>query len=108
MVIERDEDDALDWGGCDLPELCERCALDRQFIVQCVEQGVAEATGEEPQQWIFSATSIVRIRKAWRLHRDLDIEISSLALVLELIEEKATLERELEIVRQRLAQWERQ
>lgn len=92
-------------GGCTLDELCQRIALERHFVEQCVQQGVADVQGEATE-WIFSTTAVLRIRKAWRLHRDLDIHPGNLALVLELLDERDQLLQEAAALRQRLQYWE--
>lgn len=91
--------------ACTLRDLCQ--VFDEHFIVQCVEQGIAPVTGRAAPEWRFPATSVLRIRRAWRLHRDLDVQFSSLPLVLELIDERDLLHREVIALRQRLGQWER-
>ena len=98
--------DAWSWEGCGLNELCARCALDPQFITLCVEEGIVQVSHDDSREWTFTAASVLRIRKAWRLHRDLDVRVESLGLVLELLEERGMLEAEITRLRRRLAQWE--
>ena len=98
--------DAWSWEGCGLDELCARCALDPQFITLCVEEGIVQVSHDDSREWTFTAASVLRIRKAWRLHRDLDVRVESLGLVLELLEERGMLEAEITRLRRRLAQWE--
>lgn len=92
--------------GFSLFELCQRGALEEQFIIACVECGVADAVGGAPPDWVFTATAALRIRKAWRVHRELDVHVDSLALVLELLDERDALRQEVAVLRQRLQQWE--
>lgn len=94
-----------DWSPCSLPELCRRGSLEEYFVVQCVEHGVADVSGPVTE-WVFSAPAVLRIHKAWRLHRDLDIQIGSLALILELLEERDQLRQQVAALLQRLQQWE--
>jgi chaperone modulatory protein CbpM len=95
-----------DQPGCSLRELCERIALDEQFVIQCVEHGIARVEGQQTVEWTFSTEAVLRIRKAWRLHRDLDLHISSLGLVLELLDDRDTLQQEVLSLRRRLREWE--
>lgn len=94
-----------DQDPCSLPELCRRGSLEEFFVVQCVEHGVADASGPVAE-WVFPARAVLRIHKAWRLHRDLDIQIGSLALMLELLEERDQLREQVAVLLQRLQQWE--
>lgn len=98
--------DDHDWSGCSLDELCERCAFDRVFVEQCVEHGIAEVSGTLASDWQFSAGAVLRLRKAWRLHRDLDIQLGNLVLILELLEERDRLQLEVSLLQQKLQKWE--
>ena len=89
-----------------LEELCSRIAPDEDFVIQCVDHGIAEVAGDNAGQWRFSSTAVLRIQRAYRLHRDLDINFTGLGVVLDLIEEMAQLRQELSVVRKRLKQWE--
>lgn len=92
---------------CTLQELCERiAAVDEHFIVQCVEQGIAHVRGRDPGEWLFTSTAVLRIRKAYRLHRDLDLQIDSLGMVLELLDERDSLRQQIDALQRRLQQWE--
>lgn len=91
---------------CNLDDLCRRTRLDERFVVECVEYGVAPVAGKEVLDWRFSMTAILRLQKAWRLHRDLELQISSLALVLDLLEERDQLLQEIAELRGRLGHWE--
>ena len=91
---------------CSLEDLCLRTHLDERFVIECVEHGVAHVAGQEVVAWRFSMTSILRLQKAWRLHRDLELQVHNLALVLDLLEERDQLLQELEHLRGRLGRWE--
>jgi chaperone modulatory protein CbpM len=93
-------------GKFTLIELCECSALDEQFVIACVEHGVAPTSGTQVVEWIFSQTAVLRLQKAWRLHRDLDLQIDSLPLVLELLDERDQLLQEIAALRQHLRHWE--
>jgi len=98
--------DDLEWSSCTLQELCQRIALEEHFIVHCVQQGIAEVSGLQPD-WLFSTTAALRIRKAWRLHRDLEVHLDNLVLTLELLDERDQLLQGVATLRQRLAHWEK-
>jgi chaperone modulatory protein CbpM len=97
-------DDALAF--CSLDDLCRRTRLEERFVIECVEHGVAHAGGQDLVAWRFSMTTILRLQKAWRLHRDLDLQVSSLALVLDLLDERDQLLQEIADLRSRLSRWE--
>ena len=56
-------------------ELCQYEGLCEQIIVEVVEHGIAQPMeGGGVVDWVFDTTSVHWLRKAVRLHADLDIE----------------------------------
>ncbi len=88
-----------------MQELTVSSALDAGFIEQCVELGLIEVQGP-PLQWRFNSEGRLRLQKAWRLHQDLELHVSALPLVLQLIEELDELRQRAENLRVRLHRWE--
>ena len=80
-------------------ELSRLCAVDREYIVELVEEGVLSVTAVEAEQWRFAGTALRRARTALRLQRDLEINLPGVALALELMEELDALRRELQSIR---------
>jgi chaperone modulatory protein CbpM len=74
-----------------LEELCQVTDLPTATVIEIVEQGIVEPTGRSPESWVFSTQMIVVTKKALRLHRDLGIDWSGIALALCLIDELAQL-----------------
>ncbi len=77
-----------------LEEVCGLFAVERQWIVELVEQGVLEPLhpSGEPR---FGGEALRRVRIAVRLRRDLGVNAAGTALALELLERIQMLEREL-------------
>ena len=99
-------DDAEELKDCTLIELCQLIKLDELFITQCVEYGIAQVAGRQTSDWTFQAPAVVRIQKAWRLQRDLDIHISGLPLILELLDEREALQYQVAVLQHKLRGWE--
>jgi chaperone modulatory protein CbpM len=70
-----------------LEELCRFCNVESEWIVELVEHGVIEPAGQTRSDWEFDSFTVVRVAKAGRLGRDLDLSPSGLAVVLELLDE---------------------
>jgi chaperone modulatory protein CbpM len=68
-------------------ELCRACHADTDEVAMLVDAGVLEPAGREPSEWRFGGGSLRRAHVALRLARELGIEPSGLALVLELLDE---------------------
>jgi len=76
-----------------LRELCQACDTHAEFVIELVEYGVLSPRGQAPGEWRFPGTDLVRIKRAIRLRRDFDLNLSGLALSLELLEEVQHLRR---------------
>jgi chaperone modulatory protein CbpM len=68
-------------------ELCQACAVRREWLVELVEEGVLEPHGPVPEHWRFPAESLRRARIVCSLQRDLGLNLAGAALALELLEE---------------------
>lgn len=70
-----------------LEELCQVTDLPSATVIEIVEQGIVEPAGRGPENWAFNTQMIVVTKKAQRMHRDLGIDWSGIALALCLIDE---------------------
>lgn len=102
-LIALEVDDELPWWT--LQELLAASVLEAPFIVECVTVGLVEVDGEEAL-WRFDAQARRRLERAWRLHHDLDVQVGALPLVLELLDERDGLRRQVQALQERLARWE--
>ncbi len=78
-----------------LEELCIATAIDRDHLLALVDEGAIPVAAADLTEWRFSGTALRRARVAVRLQRDLGVNIAGIALALDLLEQVATLEREL-------------
>ncbi len=85
-IVEEDEQLGID-------QLCELCAVERQQVLELVEEGVLEAA--PPGQLRFGGVSLRRLRIATRLRRDLGVNVAGVALAIQLLERIEALERDL-------------
>ncbi|GAB3113363.1 chaperone modulatory protein CbpM [Aestuariicella hydrocarbonica] len=84
-------------------ELCQLERIERRVIVDIVEHGIAKPlTGATSSEWVFDTTSVHWIKKAVRLHQDLEIDWVAVSLVIELMQQKESLLRENERYRSQL------
>lgn len=75
-----------------LAELSRTCAVQIDFILDLIEEGVlAPSTGRAPEDWRFSSTQLRQVTVAWRLQRDLGVNLAGAALALQLLDEVETL-----------------
>lgn len=79
-----------------MDEVCRMCRVQREWLMELVDEGILEPRRGSGGDWQFSGTSLRRVRTVWRLQRDLGINLAGAALALDLMEE-------LESLRARLA-----
>lgn len=85
-----------------LRELCEDLQLSREACEELVDQGIVQPRGERPEEWQFDITSVSVVRRAVRLHHEMDLDWSAVAVVVNLLEERDQLRAELDALQQRL------
>ncbi len=83
-----------------ISDLCRACSSSEEWIIGLVEEGAIEPIGQqvilaESYLWRFSASSLQQVQIAVRLERDLDINLSGIALALELLNDIETLKSRL-------------
>jgi len=84
-------------------ELCLTKTITEEMILAAVESGVAEPIeGEDLVNWVFDSTSVHWLKKAIRLHQDLEIDWVAVAMVIDLLQQKESLQRENQYIRQQL------
>lgn len=76
-----------------LRDLCDSCNLHAERILELVSYGVIEPLDKDEVHWRFTGISLVRVKKAQRLERDLGINLSGIALAIDLIDEVERLRR---------------
>ena len=107
MTTDKDVELAGAAASLGLSELCECLNTEEGFVVRCVQFGIVEVSGTSEESWAFPHAAQVRISRAWRLHRDLDINHSGLGVILDLLEEREEMRRKVEMLEQRLRGWEK-
>lgn len=78
-----------------LADMARACAVHAEYIIRLVEEGVIEGQGGEPLEWRFSAVCLRKARKAVRLQSDLGVNMSGVALALQLLDELEALQDQL-------------
>ena len=92
-----------------LLELCQFEDLDESIIIEVVEHGIAKRVeGKKAENWVFDTTSGYWLQKAVRLHVDLEIDWVAVAMVIDLLQEKEKLQKELEHYQQKVERFYQQ
>ena len=72
-------------------ELCSVCALEREWLVLRVREGLIPATGSADTDWRFTTTTLARVRRMREIERTYDAAPELAALVADMLEELDTL-----------------
>lgn len=74
-----------------LQQLCHSAAVEPEFVLELVEYEVLVPKGQHAVNWHFQAGDLARLRRAQRLMRDFELNLSGLALVMLLLDEVSEL-----------------
>jgi chaperone modulatory protein CbpM len=77
-----------------LVELAECAGLTVADLRELVEYGALAPADPQADEWVFSASSVVTLRAAARVCRDLELETAAIALVLSYLDRIRSLEEE--------------
>jgi chaperone modulatory protein CbpM len=78
-----------------LTDLSRACQVDTDQLVALVNEGILQARGSGPQDWLFPGPTLRRARLALRVSQDLELNAAGTALVLDLLDEIDTLKARL-------------
>jgi len=76
-----------------ISELCHATNAETELVVAWVYEGILNPLGNSPDSWRFSGDSLQRTKKALRLSRDLEINTPGVAMVLDLLDDIARLNK---------------
>ena len=76
-----------------LKEVCLRCGVEEQRVVEMVDYGIIEPLHEADRQWQFRGTCLRRVTTVVRLQRDLGVNLPGAALALDLMDQLAAQRR---------------
>ncbi len=88
-----------------LQEICEIVDVPTEVLITIVEEGILEPKGASPNEWCFDTYMLSIVKCASRLHRDFDIEWTSIPLYLDMIDELEKLRTENKTLKQQLGRF---
>ena len=78
-----------------LQELCEQEGITETMVVAVVEHGITQPlAGDEFNEWVFESSSVHWMKKAIRLYHDLELDWVSVAMLIDLLQQRDDLQRE--------------
>jgi chaperone modulatory protein CbpM len=83
-------------------QFCKLCHIKPDILILLVEEGIIIAEGAQPETWTFSFSMVKRLKRAYRLQRDLELNLPGAALSVDLLEEIDRLKEEVNQLKHRL------
>lgn len=80
-------------------EVCERYHIPKELLAEMIEYGLFSPQSAPVEQYYLSPRDLKRLESAFRLHRDLEVNLPGVALALDLLEQLEEMRSELEIMR---------
>ncbi|WP_394180519.1 chaperone modulator CbpM [Yoonia maritima] len=71
-----------------ITELCRHCGVSADWVIELVSEGILDPISGNQTNYRFQSTCLARVSKAEGLRRDMGINLSGIALVLDLLEER--------------------
>jgi chaperone modulatory protein CbpM len=76
-----------------LQEVCEVCGVKVSLVIEMVQEGIVEPLDVASNKLEFSGVAVTRLLTAYRLQRDLHVNLPGAALALDLLDEINALRR---------------
>lgn len=80
-------------------EVCQKYHIPKELLREMIEQGFFDIQSSAEEQLSLDQQALRRMEAAFRLHRDLGINLPGVALALDLLEELEKMRSELDILR---------
>ena len=80
-------------------EVCHKYNIPEELLIEMIEQGLFPNQPTQKEHITYDSKSLKRIESAFRLHKDLGVNMPGVALALELLDEIEHMHCELTILR---------
>lgn len=77
-----------------LEQVCRSLPMAREQVIEIVHLGIIQPIGQAPTQWQFDIDMLAEAKRAWRLHRQLELDWPGVAVALQLLDQIDELKRE--------------
>ncbi len=85
-----------------LQEISAICAVKTDDITRMINLGILTPEGNDPNSWRFNTEQLIRSKRAIRLQHDLELDLSAVALALQLLDELKELRGKIGLLEQQL------
>lgn len=82
-----------------MDQFCEVCGVHHSVVNELVREGVIHPENDQGDSLVFSYRAVKRFKRAYRLQRDLDLNMSGVVVSVDLLEEIDRLKAEVSRLR---------
>lgn len=80
-------------------EVCQHCHVSQQLLMDLLEHGLLGNLSSDYENITFDHAMLSKVRAAYRLHHDLEMDLQGVLMVLDLLEDMEKMRNELDILR---------
>lgn len=82
-----------------LIEVCDKYHIPKELLIEMLDEGLFSNQSTQPEAIALDQNALRRIEIAFRLHKDLELNLPGVVLAIELLEELGKMNDELAILR---------
>lgn len=90
-----------------LEDICEICHVSADFVHALISEEIIMPEHLGPSGFLFNLAQLQRVRTALRLQEDLEINLSGIALVMSLLDERDRLRKKAEFIEKHYLNYEK-
>lgn len=87
-----------------MEEVCRVCRLSLHDLQELVDYDVIRPSNKA-NEWVFDLDQLKRLQTALRLRRDLEVNVSGVALVLDLLDELERMRSRMQLLERHFMNW---
>jgi chaperone modulatory protein CbpM len=87
MGVGMSNEEILEGACLTLDQLAAACAAERAWLIERIESGLIAAEGGRAEEWRFSSTTLLRVRRMREIERAYDAAPELAALVADMLEQ---------------------
>jgi len=81
-----------------LAEFCQALSIPKELLMQMIDYQLIQPQGNNPEEWRFDSISLRRGRIAVSFYHDLEVNLTGIALALELLRQIEQLQHQLNVL----------
>lgn len=80
-------------------EVCEICRIDATVMNELIENEIIHPYGQSRKEWKFALAELPRVKRALRLQRDLEMNFTAVAVLMDVLDQMDEMRAHMEIMK---------